>query len=429
MDKKDTLVPNLGPCSVDSPLDIPQFIDESSRMVIDTIIDVNEKKQAADREPLTFENAGPRKKIFFNPGQIRTAIVTCGGLCPGINNVIKGLFTTLYFQYGVKTVLGIRYGYEGLIPGFGHKFMELSHENTDDIHEKGGSILGSSRGDQDISAMVDTLVRENISVLFTVGGDGTLRGAQRICKEIAKRKLPIAIVGVPKTVDNDLNYMDKTFGFETAVALATEVIRGAHWEARGARDGIGLVKLMGRDAGFICTHSTIASNEVNFCLIPEVPFRMDGSGGLLDALHQRLAKRHHAMITVSEGAGQEFFKEDKKYDSSGNVRYGDIGAYLKGRIMEYFKNTGITPVIKYIDPSYYVRSMPASASDAVFCMMLAQNAVHAGMAGKTGLVVGRWNNLFTYIPIELVVNGRKKVDPNGYLWTMVKQATGQPDMD
>jgi 6-phosphofructokinase 1 len=427
MNSNDTGIFSLGPSEYSSPLDLPQFIDEGERVIVDVVYDkIRDSFKNATEAP-SFENAGPRRKIYFNPAETRAAIVTCGGLCPGLNNVIKSLVHQLCYQYKIPSVSGIRYGYEGLNPAFGHEMMVLNPDIVEDIHEKGGTILGSSRGNQDVPTMVDTLVKHKINILFTIGGDGTLHGAQEIFNEINKRGLKIAVVGIPKTIDNDINYIDKTFGFETAVSIATEVIKGAHSEAKGARNGIGLVKLMGRDSGFIAAYTALASNEVNYVLIPEVKFNLYGETGLLNHLHQRLIRKAHAVIVVAEGAGQEYFSAGNEKDASGNALYKDIGIFLKDEISRYFKEKQFHVNIKYIDPSYTIRSMPANADDAVFCIMLAQNAVHAAMAGKSGCVIGRWNSYFVFVPIAMATAGRKKIDPKGYLWTIVKETTGQPD--
>jgi 6-phosphofructokinase 1 len=423
----DTAVANLGICAVDSPLRIPKFIADGERVIMDVEYARVESSFARHGKAPSFENAGPRRKIFFDPSATKAAIVTCGGLCPGLNNVIRSLVMELHYQYGVKTVYGVQYGYEGLIPACGHPLLELTPEMVDDLHEKGGTILGSSRGQQDIPEMVNTLERNGISILFTIGGDGTLRGANAIFEEITGRGLRIALVGIPKTIDNDISYVDRTFGFETAVTKVTEVLKAAHAEAKGARNGIGLVKVMGRDSGFIAAYSALASNVVNCALIPEVPFALDGPGGLLAHLHGRLEKKRHAVILVSEGAGQQYFSGKRELDSSGNVKYGDIGIFLRDRITDYFKKENFPVNLKYIDPSYFIRSVPAAADDAVFCIMLAQNAVHGAMAGKTGMLVGRWNSYFTWLPMKLATQKRKRVEPDGYLWSIVRGETGQPD--
>lgn len=423
----ETRVRSLGPCRYDSPLHIPQFIMENQRVLLEARLEVVREVFKRGDEPVSFDNAGPRPKIFFDPAKTRAAVVTCGGLCPGINNVIQSVVRTLYFRYGVKDILGVPYGYEGLIPDYGHGFVTLRPDVVDDAHEKGGSILGSSRGPQDVARMVDTLLANKIDMLFTIGGDGTLRGSLALTNEIEKRGLPISVVGIPKTIDNDISYVYRTFGFTTAVSIATQAIHAAHAEAKGARNGIGLVKVMGRDSGFIASYVALASNEVNYVFIPEVPFSLEGSNGFLPHLANRLKEKSHAVILVAEGAGQELLKGTGEKDASGNVKYGDVGFFMRDAVQKYLKENKVPFTLKYIDPSYLIRSVPASAEDAVFCIMLAQNAVHAAMAGKTGLLVGLWNSFFTFIPLELAVEKRKKVEPDGYLWSMVREATGQPD--
>lgn len=375
------------------------------------------------KELPAMELAGPREKIYFDPSKLKCGIVTCGGICPGVNDVIRSLVMSLYHHYGVKTIYGFPYGFEGLSWRYGHTPRELTPQNVNYIHGMGGSILGSSRGPQDTAEMVDTLERMNVQMLFAIGGDGTLKGVGAIAAEIRKRGLKISVIGIPKTIDNDISFIDKSFGFETAVTEASKVTNSAHNEATGARNGIGLVKLMGRDSGFIAAYSVLADNNVNFCLIPESPFSLDG---FLSALRDRLNRRGHAVIVVAEGAGQNLMKQTDETDASGNKRLCDIGVFLKDAISWHFKEIGITVNLKYIDPSYTIRSVPATPHDSAFCLLLGHNAVHAGMSGRTNMVVGYWKGEFTHVPIALAVSKRKKIDPEGWFWSTVLASTGQP---
>ena len=378
---------------------------------------------ALGKEPPQFEEAGPREKIFFDPARLACGIVTCGGLCPGLNNVIRAVVLSLHHHYGVNKIYGFPYGYEGLSSRFGHKPVELTPEAVVNIDEMGGTILGSSRGNQDISEMVDTIEKMNIGILFTIGGDGTQRGALAINEEARRRGIRLSVIGIPKTIDNDISYIQKTFGFETAVSEATHVTRAVHSEAEGARNGIGLVKLMGRDSGFIAAYAALVDGQVNFCLVPEVPFTLDG---FLKALRERLEKRKHAVIVVAEGAGQDLMKTTGDRDASGNILHSDIGIFLRDVIKDHFKKTGMEITLKYIDPSYTIRSVPANPHDSALCVLFGHNAVHAGMAGRTGIIIGFWNQRFTHVPIPLAVAERKKIDPEGWVWRSVLSSTGQP---
>jgi 6-phosphofructokinase 1 len=341
--------------------------------------------------------------------------------------VIRSLVMTALHTYGVRRCLGFRYGYAGLNPASGFEPMELTHDAVDHVHEQGGTMLGSSRGPQDPAVMVDTLVRHRVDMLFTVGGDGTLRGASALAAEIARRGLPIAVIGVPKTIDNDLSWIARSFGFTTSVEEARDVLQGAHIEARGTLNGVGLVKLMGRHSGFIAAHACLANHDVDFCLVPEVPEELDGEDGFLRALEERLERRHHALIVVAEGFGQDLMTSTGEVlrDASGNVKLGDVGVFLRDRILEHFAGRGKGLSMKYIDPSYTIRSLPACAMDAEYCLGLGQQAVHAGMAGRTDMVVGLWNNYFTNVPMPLVTGQRRRIDPQGRVWLSVLDATGQ----
>ena len=377
-------------------------------------------------EELLFELAGPRSKLFFDPAQTRAGIVTCGGLCPGLNNVIRSLFLELHHGYGAKEVLGFRDGYQGLDPVRGREPFVLTPAFVHDIHKDGGTALGTSRGPVDVGVAVDHLIRRGVNVLFTVGGDGTQRGGNDLFQEARRRGHALAVVGVPKTIDNDVAFVSRTFGYLTAVEEAAKVLHCAHTEAHSVHNGIALVKLMGRHAGFIAAGATIASQDVNFTLVPELPLQLDGDHGLLAALKRRILQRAHALIAVAEGAGQELLAASGgERDASGNVKLQDIGPFLRERIENYFKAEGIPVTLRYFDPSYLIRSVPADAEDAIMCDFFARNAVHAAMAGKTGLVIGLVHDTFIHVPIELLVSQKKRLDPNGPAWRAVLAATGQ----
>jgi len=414
-------VRSLGECRFDSPLlAMPGSVGEERRVLYDATM---LPSQGFPRDPATLEVAGPKRKIFFDPAVTRAAIVTCGGLCPGLNDVIRAVTMVLWYRYGVTDILGLHYGYEGMTLS-GQKPTVLTPDVVEDIHQHGGTILGTSRGPQDVGEMVDFLIAHNIDILFAVGGDGSQRGALAIAGEIEKRGEMIAVVGIPKTIDNDISVTDRTFGFETAVALSQAPINSAHMEAKAVRNGIGLVKLMGRESGFVAAHATLASSDVNLLLIPEVPFELPK---VLDFLEKRLARKAHAVLVVAEGAGQELLHAAGT-DHSGNKRLGDIGLFLKKAITEHFEGVGLHVSVKYIDPSYMIRSASANADDSVFCFQLAENAVHAGLAGKTAMVVGLLNGHFVNVPTAKAVAVRKRVDPNGSLWSSILDNTGQPDV-
>jgi len=419
----DFTISKLGECRIPSPMRVNQFVgDDELVLYHDKLAEVKACIQSG-KEPPWFESAGPRDKIYFDPSKLKCGIVTCGGLCPGLNDVIRAIVLGLFYHYGVKTVFGFRYGYEGLTYRYGHTPLELTPDTVKDIHKMGGSILASSRGPQDISEMVDTLERMNIGILFTIGGDGTLRGAQAISEEIGRRGLKIGVIGIPKTIDNDISFVQSSFGFDTAVSESRTAIDSAHTEALGARNGVGLVKLMGRESGFIAAYATMANSDVNFCLIPEAPFTLES---FLKALKDRLKGRGHAVIVVGEGAGQDLMQGPGERDASGNIRFSDIGLFLKDQINSYFKKEGMEVNLKYIDPSYTIRSLPANPRDSAFCLLLGRHAVHAGMSGRTGMVVANWKGEFTHVPIRMAVSSRKKIDPNGRFWSTVLSCTGQP---
>jgi len=419
----DFTISRLGESRFASPMSGVRFTRDDERVLYHARLEEIRTWIERRADPLAMEAAGPREKIFFDPTQLACGIVTCGGLCPGLNDVIRSIVLSLYHLYGVKTVYAFRYGYEGLVSIYGHKPLELTPDGVNRIHEQGGSVLGSSRGPQDPAEMLKTLKDLKVGILFAIGGDGTLRGAQKIGDEALKRGLKISVIGIPKTIDNDVSFVQKTFGFETAVTEARRATYAANTEAEAARNGIGLVKLMGRDSGYIAAYSVLVDSQVNFCLVPEVPFTLER---FLTELQKRLERRQHAVIVVAEGAGQDLMAKTAERDASGNVKHGDIGIFLRDAIKDHFKKTGMEISLKYIDPSYTIRSVPADAHDSAFCLLLGQNAVHSGMSGRTGMVVGFWNHQFTHVPIPLATSVRKKIDPEGTLWSNVLASTGQP---
>ncbi len=426
-------IKSLGKCKFESPL-INIYPSVESAFVSDNIkVRYNcfeGDKYENEKSQESFEIAGPRKKIYFSPSYVRSAIVTCGGLSPGLNDVIRSIVMESHYRYGVQSVFGIRFGYNGLNPKMGYEPIKLTPEFVRDIHMDGGTVIGSSRGGtDDMDLLVDGLAKLGVSILYTIGGDGTLKGAHALSEIVVKRGLDIAIVGVPKTIDNDISFVQRTFGFETAVSRAVEAIYSAHVEAEGAPYGIGMVKLMGRHSGFIAANATLAMNDVNFLLVPEVPFELHGENGFLAHLEKRLMDRGHAVVCVAEGAGQDILVKDAEHqdrDASGNLVLADIGHYMRDRIKDYFKDKNLPINLKYIDPSYMIRSAPANSNDSIFCAMLGQFAVHAAMSGKTDMIIGQWNNVYTHMPIDLVISERKQIDPNSRFWYNVLSATGQP---
>lgn len=388
--------------------------------------DVQWSGAQAPEDLMLFEKAGPRKKLFFDPLKTRAAIVTCGGLCPGLNNVIRSVTRELRRSYGVPWVLGIRGGYRGLDPSVGKPPIDLTDDVVEDIHKEGGTLLGTSRGPVDMSKAVDYLISQKVDILFTVGGDGTQRGGFDLFTEARKRGHAMAVVGIPKTIDNDVRFVSRTFGFGTAVDEAVRVIKSAHTEARSVDNGVAVVKLMGRHAGFIAAAATVASQDVNFCLVPELAFTLDGPGGLLAALEQRLLRKNHAVVVVAEGAGQDLLGASGEKDASGNLKLRDIGCHLRDVFITHFKSKGVEMAMRYFDPSYQIRGCPANTEDALLCDRMGRHAVHAATAGKTGLVVSFLNGQFIHVPIDLIAAGGKHVELGGELWHGVLASTGQP---
>lgn len=422
-------IDTLGKCTINTPHALNHYTDDDSRELFITNLSKVKKYIEEGLEPPAFEKAGPREKIFFSPISVKAAIVTCGGLCPGINDVIRSIVMSLHYHYNVRNIVGYRYGYRGIVEDNKYPPIHLSPDKVTAIHNLGGSILGTSRGTPGVKEIVDQLEKHGVNVFFPIGGDGTLKGAQEIAEECMKRKNRISVIGIPKTIDNDIAYVARTFGYNTAVEEARRAIASIHNEVESLPAGVGIVKLMGRDSGYIAACSCLSNSSANYCLIPEVDFELDGPMGLLEDLRRRIERRNHAVIVVAEGAGQNFFGDEPvKKDASGNVLHKDIGRYLCSRIGDFSKERDLDFNIKYIDPSYMIRSQQANAEDSGFCLALGQYAVHAAMAGKTNMIISTWNNRFIHVPIGLAVSTRKRVNTGGDFWQIVKTSTGQPPL-
>ncbi len=440
VEPEDLQVRTLGECRIPSPFSVlltdkqttPHFVHEDDRVMLDDTVSVVASK-SLETLP-SFETAGARRRIYFDPARTTVGIVSCGGLCPGVNNVIRGVVQELTVHYRVNRILGFRNGLRGLTVKYRDDTIDLTGRSFRDIPPTGGTILGSSRGDQDAEEMVDTLVAREIDILVVIGGDGSIRAASRLVAAITRRGLDIAVVAIPKTIDNDLPYTDQSFGFQSAFERATDFIDSVAVEAMAHENGVGIVKLMGRHSGFIACYAALANYSADMVLIPEVPFTLEGADGLLTRVEELIRARGYAVIVVAEGAGQDILRaagqlEDADAtDASGNVKLGDIGQFLTEELTEHLSRVGLPPTLRYIDPSYSIRSVTANAYDSVYCLRLAHAAVHAAMAGRTETVVLRWRRRFVHVPMPLITSHRNQVDPDGDLWMSVLEATNQTEI-
>lgn len=437
VESNDFTIENLGQNKILSPVRlstrlndfIANFVEDDDLIIynIDHRVEGDRLESSFHRKNL-IEKAGPRERIYFDPTKVCAGIVTCGGLCPGLNDVIRSLVMTLWYQYGVRNIIGIPFGYSGFLPSYGLVPRKLEPADVSQIHEHGGTILGSSRGSADTVAIMDSIEQLNLNILFTIGGDGTQKGALALHEEAQRRGRKLSIVGIPKTIDNDLSFVQRSFGFETAVSRAVEAVNAAHTEAISAINGLGLVKVMGRESGFIAAHTALASNDVNFVLIPEVPFELEGPNGLWENIKARLERRQHAVVLVAEGAGQPLLEASNAVDASGNRILSDIGVFLKTRLVELAKKDKVALNLKYIDPSYIIRGSAANPNDSIYCSRLGANAVHAAMSGRTGLIISLIHERYVHIPMKLSIAQRHLVDPESDLWRDVIIQTGQPSL-
>ncbi|KAJ4901372.1 ATP-dependent 6-phosphofructokinase 2 [Raphanus sativus] len=386
----------------------------------------------ASKPRVAYHRAGPRREILYEPSSVKAAIVTCGGLCPGMNTVIRELVVGLWELYGVREIYGIPAGYRGF---YSMEAVELNPKLVHNWHKRGGTVLATSRGGFDLSKIVDAIQQTGYNQVYIIGGDGTMRGAVKIFDEVSRRKLKVGITGIPKTVDNDVGIIDRSFGFQTAVEMAQEAISAAHVEAESAVNGIGLVKLMGRSTGHIALHATLSSRDVDCCLIPENGFYLEGKGGLFEFLEQRLKDHGHAVLVVAEGAGQEIIPRNEaqkqERDESGNLVFLDVGVWLKSALKEWWEREHPRELftVKYIDPTYMIRAVPANATDNLYCTLLAHSSIHGVMAGYTGFVSGPINGNYAYIPLGEVAQTKNEVNTSDPKWAWVRSVTNQPDFE
>ena len=423
----------LKPCQFDSPLDT-QFISDSDCILLDPLSQDAQDESSAlgkraqvvdgheiDGSKSKIQLAGPRRKLFFDPAKVSAGIVTCGGVCPGLNNVIRAIVNIIWYRYGVRRIVGFKYGFKGLTGAV--PYIQLTPDFVKDVHNFGGTLLGTSRGPQSEKVMADYLLSEKIDILFCIGGDGTMKGTHALATEMSSRQAHVSIIGIGKTIDNDILYLDRSFGFETAVGLSQHAIIAAHEESRSTENGIGIVKLMGRESGAIALYASLASGDVNVLLVPEVPFNIED---LITYLVDRFKTRDHCLIVCAEGAGQEMLGKTAKTDASGNRLLSDIGEFLKQQISSELKKRNVIHSIKYIDPSYSIRAGVANSNDAVLCTVYAQMAVHAAMCGKTDTMIGLLHGKFVHLPLKKVTEGKKNVDIKGTHWQAFLDATGSP---
>jgi len=392
-------------------------------------------------DAMAFKRAGCRKMICWKGSEVKAAIITCGGLCPGLNVVINEIVEVLYFEYGVNSIYGVKGGYRGLVDG-GYGLIELNPTVVKGINRKGGTILWSSRGGispasppEEIEKILNKLESYGINMLYIIGGDGTHRGAYRLYQHAKAREKKMIIAGIPKTIDNDMGVIDSSFGFNSAVEQATKAIFSAVTEATCNKpNGVGIVKLMGRHAGYIACHATLASRQVDMCLINEDPFlETNGPEAMAEYIEKTVQDKGHAVIVVAEGAGNNFLKslrsgmESVEKDAGGNEALSNICDYLIDYLKQHFKQRSKACTVKFIDPSYMIRSVAANASDNVMCLVLAQNAVHGAMAGYTGFTSGLVNNRSVMIPMPVIMaTSPSFLNPRGRTWSRVLAATQQP---
>ena len=335
---------------------------------------------------------------------IRVGVLTGGGDCPGLNAVIRGVVKK---SAGNNVeIIGIKNGWKGLVD---NESVELGLESVSGILPKGGTILGTSRTNpykrpDDLARVIENYKKMKLDALIAIGGEDTLGVANKLSKE----GKGINVVGVPKTIDNDLNATDVTFGFDTAVNIATEAIDRLHTTAE-SHHRIMVVEVMGRHAGWIAIHSGIAAGA-DVILIPEL--KMD-----LEEICASLKRRHakgkgFSIVVVAEGAtfkeGQVITQEEK-LDSFGHVRLGGIGERLAAEIES---RTGFETRVTVL--GHIQRGGTPSAFDRVLATRFGVKAMELVLNKKFGYMASLKGTEIVEVPIKEAVGTLKTVDMKLY---------------
>lgn len=408
-----------------------------SRRLATADVDILRLFEQAGSPPPSFPEAGPRKELCFDPHRVKAAVVTTGGLAPGLNSVVHSIVDRHFNTYELNETLGgavygIYDGFRGLRDCASNS-TTLNPKVTLDWLRQGGSNLGSIRfrDPQGEKHLVDEIAKSitqmAIDILYVIGGDGS----QLIAHKVAQAVPSISVLGVPKTMDNDVLWVRESFGFDTTVEQATHAINALHFEAQSTRR-VGLLQFFGAESGFVAANAALASGQVDLVLIPEAFNNLSDEQlqhywkmllGHLDDRVKRQAHMPHAIVVVAEGVETALvqqksrklgrkgdFLELLKQDIAGKVRD------RRGRCLEIFVN----------EPRHYIRSGAANAHDQIFCERLGALAVDNGLAGYTNCMVSHWLTEYVLVPLELVVQGQKSIQTSGMFWRQVETSTGQP---
>jgi 6-phosphofructokinase 1 len=448
---------------------------------------------------LTFAEAGPRNMLRF-PGHhkklLKVGVLVSGGIAPGINAVISGIVQrhVLYHTPQItdlrvpgKTprsytlqVFGFRNGFAGLLAGDDVTVLydsdspdEKLRAHLRRIANRGGSEIGTSRYDdllstadpdkreKDLDQVAENLANRHFDILYVIGGDGSMRAAHATWKRSRDNGKSLSVIGVPKTMDNDILWVWQSFGFLSAVEKAREALQQLHTEAT-SNPRLCVVQLFGSDSGFVVSHAALASGVCDAALIPEVPFTMKK---LADYITERLSKRFrpgaggqspYGMIVMAETAvpqDAEDYLSDPEVDLDENEKaaiqaFVSKGCRVHGQTPDELRTGGLKVVSRVLqkriremkvddaywadfrvftnEPRHLLRAIPPSASDVAFGQRLGVLAVDNAMAGYTDFMISQWMTEYVLVPLDLVVLGRKRVPPNGIFWKSVVASTGQP---
>jgi 6-phosphofructokinase 1 len=391
-----------------------------------------------------FLRTGEQPEYRFDPTDVTIGILIAGGIAAGLNMVVDSIVKR-HFALATQIAGGepqsLRiYGYDGGYKGMmqSKRFLLAPTEGagrranypaglpiraTDGQATSGGSTLvKAGRGEEltDEQAIlslarehVRKIVTEGLDILYVIGGNGTLSWAARLCEALEEMQdaKPIAIVGGPKTMDNDVFFTDATFGFRTAVDVATNFVLGIHHDAR-AQDRIGLLEVFGASAGWVALHAHADSGEGDEVLIPErMPEKRedhnDFLGGILDYVEKRLEDNDHAVVVVAEGAMPEWQWRDA---GAKDRAFANLLSKMKQRYGPARAEAGKEPfAISDVRTRYLVRGTPPNTYDIELCKVTGRLMVDTALAGFTGCAVHRWQNDYVLVPFRTAAERLKQV--------------------
>lgn len=462
--------------------------DEGARIVVDARRKYHDPLEGITPAAwnLTMPEAGPRRYVSYpQKNQLKVGILVSGGIAPGINAVISGIIARhhAYQAWSQKInknyaleILGYSEALKGLLHA-GRPAVPLDLKTVREAVNHGGSILPTARADElldledpkqrdgALDKVTSRLINQQIDILYIIGGDGSMRAAHAIsCRARRNPINELSVIGIPKTMDNDILWVWQSFGFLSAVEFAKQAILQLHTEVM-SNPRLCVIQLFGSDSGFVVSHAALASGVCDAVLIPEVNFTLKQLSGYI---RYRLQDRPHSdkpyggIVALAETAipldWREYVSATAEVaDGSEKViltpeelraieTFESHGRRVHGQTPDALRSGGLRLVSQILqreirklgdrwssyrvftnEPRHLIRSIEPSVSDVIFAQRLGTLAVDNAMAGYHDFMISQWLTEYVLVPLKLVVLGRKRVPEHGIFWKSVRASTGQPD--